>query len=225
MSRNQLCHGMLRQIAPFSLVSNEKLQAVYPTVRRCHYERGAIILQCRERPTGVYVLIAGRAKTVIEDAQGRAMTVSTIERNELFGGIDRFDEGVRWTGVEAREACEALHIPRAAFLECIEGNYDAAMVIVSLAESRLRAAHLKIATLGLLDVYERVARVLVESAEHIDGRWIVATGAEEIARTVAASREMVSRVVKNMNAQGLVCKDKRKTVILDWQSMQAVCRL
>jgi hypothetical protein len=58
--------------------------------------------------------------------------------------------------------------------------------MLRLTAAPLRAAEIKVATLGLLDVYERVARLLVDSAEWGDGRWVVGTGAEDIARTVAA---------------------------------------
>ena len=97
------------------------------------------------------------------------------------------------------------------------------MLIVRSVEAQLRKAQRKIASLGLVDVYGRVARLFVESARQVDGQWLVDTGAEEIALTVAASREMVSRVVKDMRKQGLVRKHKRKTVIVDWHSMAAVC--
>jgi CRP/FNR family cyclic AMP-dependent transcriptional regulator len=110
-------------------------------------------------------------------------------------------------------------MPKQAFLDCIEGSFDAAMAILRTALVRLRRADRKIAALGLLDVYSRVARLLVESAEEIDGQWIVGVGSEEIARSVAASREMVSRVVKKMRGEGLVCSDKRRVVILNLARM------
>ena len=225
MSNSRLAEFRLDQIEPFSLLSDEKIQILRRAARHRRYERGCTILPSGNCPTGVYVLLAGRAKAVIEDAQGRAMTLSVIKTNELFGSIGLYDEGVRWTAVKALHACEALHIPRPVFLECIDGNYAAALVILRLAETRLHNAELKVARLGLLDVYERVARLFIESAEQVTGQWIVETGAEEIARTVAASREMVSRVVKNMRQKGLVRRDKRRTVILDWQSMSAACPL
>lgn len=216
-------YAKLCEISPFSLLSESRRASLARTVRLCHYPRRAMIIDFGARPSAVYVLLDGRAKTAIEDAQGREMTLSLIEKNELFGDVELFEDGVTSSGVEALEPCEVLCIPRASFHECIRGDYGAAMAVLQLAEARLRKAHVKIAMLGLLDVYERVARVLVESAEQVNGQWIVATGAEEIARTVAASREMVSRVFKNMDAQGLVSKAKRKTVILDWPSMRAVC--
>ena len=106
-----------------------------------------------------------------------------------------------------------------AFLDCIEGSFEVAIAMLRTTLERLSRADRKIATLGLLDVHGRVARLLVESAEQIDGQWIVSVGSEEIARSVAASREMVSRVVKKMAGAGLVRRHKRKMMILDLARM------
>ena len=65
----------------------------------------------------------------------------------------------------------------------------------------------------------RVARLLLDTAHPVAGEWVVDIGAEEIARTVGASREMVSRVVKQMIEAGLLRRDKRKIVVLDRSSL------
>jgi CRP/FNR family cyclic AMP-dependent transcriptional regulator len=84
---------------------------------------------------------------------------------------------------------------------------------------RLREADRKIAGLALMDVHGRVARLLMDLARDVNGMWIVDTGSEEMARMVGASREMVSRVLKEMRDGGLIRRDKRKIIILDRASM------
>jgi CRP/FNR family cyclic AMP-dependent transcriptional regulator len=223
LARTASYYAVLKEIAPFSLLDDEKLLALRGVMRFRHSRR-ATILRSGTCAAGVYVLLAGRARYAIEDEQGRGMTLSTIEPHELFGDLVVVGSEVPWTGVAAISACETLYIPRAAFLACIDGNYEAVLMMLRLTEARLCTAQMKVAALGLLGVYERVARVLRDSAESIDGRWIVATGSEEIARSVAASREMVSRVLRQMHARGLVARDKRKLVILDRPAVNAACR-
>jgi CRP/FNR family cyclic AMP-dependent transcriptional regulator len=84
---------------------------------------------------------------------------------------------------------------------------------------RLREADRKIASLALMDVNGRVARLLIELAKDVNGVWVVDTGSEEIARMVGASREMVSRVLKEMREEGLISRDKRKIIVLDRSSV------
>ena len=79
----------------------------------------------------------------------------------------------------------------------------------------------KIESLALIDVYGRVARLLLDMATNLDGRWVVehAPPKQEIARMIGASREMVSRVVKDLQRKGLIRAEKRKIFVLDKQSM------
>ncbi len=71
---------------------------------------------------------------------------------------------------------------------------------------RLRLADRNIESLALLDVYGRVARLLLEAAETVDGRLVVMhkMSKQDIAKMIGASREMVSRVMRDLTAQGLI---------------------
>jgi CRP/FNR family transcriptional regulator, cyclic AMP receptor protein len=70
-------------------------------------------------------------------------------------------------------------------------------------------------------VYGRVARLSLDQAEEIGGEWIVrsAPPKQEIARMIGASREMVSRVVKDLQERGYIRAEKRKVYLLDKISM------
>ena len=65
-----------------------------------------------------------------------------------------------------------------------------------------------------------MARLIMELAREVNDNWVVDTGSEEMARMVGASREMVSRVLKEMRDSGLIRRDKRKIIVLDRSSME-----
>ncbi len=71
---------------------------------------------------------------------------------------------------------------------------------------RLREADKKIETLALLDVYGRVARVLLDFSEDVNGERIVKNKLprQDIAKMIGASREMVSRVMKGLEIDGYI---------------------
>jgi CRP/FNR family transcriptional regulator, cyclic AMP receptor protein len=71
---------------------------------------------------------------------------------------------------------------------------------------RLREADKKIGSLALMDVYGRVARLLMEMAETIDGQRVVTKKLpkQDIAKMIGASREMVSRVMKDLQMSGYI---------------------
>jgi CRP/FNR family cyclic AMP-dependent transcriptional regulator len=140
---------------------------------------------------------------------------------EFFGEMGMLDDQPRSASVETLEPCEMLRLSKNGFMSCLKDNFDVAMLIIRNLVRRLRDADRKIESLALIDVYGRVARLIIEMAEEIDGNWVVvrAPPKQEIARMIGASREMVSRVVKDLHRKGLVRAEKRRIVILDRQSM------
>lgn len=75
-----------------------------------------------------------------------------------------------------------------------------------------------------MDVSGRVARLLIDVAQEIDGKLVVvrAPAKQEMARMIGASREMVSRVMKELEQRCLIRVERRSIVILDRDMTKAV---
>jgi CRP/FNR family cyclic AMP-dependent transcriptional regulator len=143
--------------------------------------------------------------------------------HEFFGEMGLLDDQPRSASVETLESSEMLRLSKAGFTNILKDNFELAMLIIRNLVRRLREADRKIESLALIDVYGRVARLLIEMAQQQDdGQWVVerAPPKQEIARMIGASREMVSRVVKDLHRKGLIRAEKRRIHILDKQSMQ-----
>jgi CRP/FNR family cyclic AMP-dependent transcriptional regulator len=210
---------ILKTVPLFSLFSDHQLAALFPAIQHRSYPRHSFMLRAGEKSDALYIILSGRAKIVIDDGEGREVTLTTIGPSEFFGEMSLIDEKPRSASVEALEPCEVLYISKPAFMSCLKDNFDAAMLILKSVVSRLREADRKIASLALMDVHGRVARLIMDLAKEANGTWIVDTGSEEMARMVGASREMVSRVLKDMRDSGLIRRDKRKIIVLDRASM------
>ncbi|MDB5927788.1 MAG: transcriptional regulator, Crp/Fnr family [Betaproteobacteria bacterium] len=210
---------MLRTLPLLSRLSDRELVELIPRIQHRSYPRHTLMLRAGEKSDALYIIVSGKAKILVDDGDGREVTFTSIGSGELFGEMSFADEKPRSASVQALEPCEVLYIPRSALLECLKHNFDAAMYVLKIAVARLRQADLKIASLALMDVRGRVARLLIDLAHDVNGVCIVDTGAEEIARMVGASREMVSRVVKEMAERGLVKRHKRKIIVLDRASL------
>ena len=211
---------ILKTVPLFKLFSDHDLAALFPAVQHRTYPRHAFILRAGEKSDALYIIISGRAKIVIDDGEGREVTLTTIGPSEFFGEMSLIDEKPRSASVEALEPCEVLYISKQAFMAALKDNYEAAMLMLKSVVARLREADRKIASLALMDVHGRVARLLMDLARDHGGSWIVDTGSEEMARMVGASREMVSRVLKDMRDRGLIRREKRKIIVLDRASME-----
>jgi len=210
---------ILRTVPLFSLLSDHQLATLFPAIQHRTYPRHAHILRAGEKADALYIILAGRAKVVIDDGEGREVTLSIIGATDFFGEMSLIDDKPRSASVEAVERCEVLYMSKAAFMTCLQDNFELAMLILRAVVSRLREADRKIASLALMDVHGRVARLIMELARKVGDHWVVDTGSEEMARMVGASREMVSRVLKEMRESGLVRRDKRRIIVLDAESM------
>jgi hypothetical protein len=87
----------------------------------------------------------------------------------------------------------------------------------------IRRAYEKIASLAFEDVHARVAQALLDHATRESGTWTVGVGSEELARIVGASREMVSRVLKQMQTAGIIRRVGRRVAIVDRNGVLKQC--
>jgi len=87
--------------------------------------------------------------------------------------------------------------------------------ILQQAFERLRALTEMVGSLALLDVYGRVARLLLQSAREVDGVNIVQPEMtqQEIANHIGSSREMVSRILKDLKTGGYIETTGKQIII------------
>jgi CRP/FNR family cyclic AMP-dependent transcriptional regulator len=97
-------------------------------------------------------------------------------------------------------------VPRADFDEFVQSHPRFANHLIHHLIGRIRALTKNVTSLALMDVYGRVARLLIESAETVDGVQVVAERITqaEIAKRVGCSREMVSRIFKDLVQGGYI---------------------
>jgi CRP/FNR family cyclic AMP-dependent transcriptional regulator len=212
---------ILKTVPLFSSLSDEQLRVLQPCVRQRSYPRNSLIMRVGEETDALYVILSGRVKVQLSDEQGHEVILAIMGPNEYFGEMGLFDDRPRSASVETLEACEMLRFSKSGFMACLKENPDLSMIIIRNLVARLREADRKIESLALIDVYGRVARLLLDHAQEVDGVWIVkqAPPKQEMARMIGASREMVSRVVKDLQQRGYIRAEKRKVFLLDKGSM------
>ena len=212
---------ILNTVPLFSSLSDEQLALLQPCLQQRSYSRGAFVLRAGEETDALYIILSGRVKILMTDEQGHEVILAMLGQSEFFGEMGLFDDQPRSASVEALEACQMLRLSKAGFMACLENNISLAMVVIRNLVRRLRQADRNIESLALIDVYGRVARLLLEQAEEIDGQWVVkqAPPKQEMARMIGASREMVSRVVKDLQQRGYIRAEKRKVYLIDKISM------
>ncbi|HEX5126650.1 MAG TPA: helix-turn-helix domain-containing protein, partial [Rhodocyclaceae bacterium] len=112
---------------------------------------------------------------------------------------------------------DLVTIAQADFRRILQDNFDVSLRIMSNLAARLREADRKIESLALMDVYGRVARLLLDMAETTEGEVIVRKkiSKQDIAKMIGASREMVSRVMKDLQNRGLIDETDRGIILYE----------
>ena len=222
----QLNPQILKTVRLFSTLSDEQLRMLQPCLQMRSYPRGVFILRAGEETDALYIIISGRVKILIPDDEGNEVILAFMGPNEFFGEMGILDDQPRSASVETIEPCQLLRLSKSGFQSCLKDNFDLAMIIIRNLVKRLRDADRSIESLALIDVYGRVARLLLDHAEEVNGLWTVkqAPPKQEMARMIGASREMVSRVMSDLQERGYIRSDKRKVILLDKASMSMRAR-
>ncbi len=198
--------AVLRSVPLFSSVPEEQLRLLTTLVTRRSTTRGSIIMAAGDATDSLYIILSGRLKVMMSDADGKEVILSILGPGEFFGEMGLIDDNPRSASVVAIEPCELLAIMRRDFKKCMTDNAEMAMAVMRGLVRRLREADRKIGSLALLDVYGRVARLLLDMSETVDGQKMVTKRLpkQDIAKMIGASREMVSRVMKDLQTGGFI---------------------
>jgi len=207
--------AMLRSVPLFASFAEEPLRTLTTVVTRRSVTRGTIIMAAGDPTDSLYIVLSGRLKVMMSDADGKEVILTIIGPGEFFGEMGLIDDAPRSASVIAIEPCELLAITRRDFRKCLAENVEMSMAVMRGLVRRLREADRKIGSLALLDVYGRVARLLLDMAETVDGQKMVTKRLpkQDIAKMIGASREMVSRVMKDLQVGGFI-EMRGSTIVL-----------
>ncbi|MCU1717503.1 cAMP-activated global transcriptional regulator CRP [Pseudomonas sp. 5P_3.1_Bac2] len=202
-----------------------KIKNIDKLLAHCHrrrYSAKSTIIYAGDRCESLFFIVKGSVTILIEDDDGREMIIAYLNPGDFFGEMGLFTkDGVekqRSAWVRAKTECEVAELSYVKFRELSQQDPEILYALGSQMAERLRNTTRKVGDLAFLDVTGRVARTLLELCKqpdamtHPDGMQIKITR-QEIGRIVGCSREMVGRVLKALEEQGLV-NVKGKTMVV-----------
>jgi len=201
--------------APLSLgLDQDELRALAAHAKVQSVPKNTVIINEGDDTDSIFIVISGRVRVFLHGRDGREVTLNTHGPGEYFGEMV-LDEGPRSASVATLDASKFYVIPKAEFRRFLSAHPDFAMKLINRLMGRVRALTENVRNLALLDVYGRVARLLLDLAKDQDGRLVVAEKLtqQDIAERIGASREMVSRVFKDLVAGGYVSLEDRQITI------------
>ena len=189
----------------------------------CHrrrYPAKSTLIYAGDKSNSLYYIVKGSVTVIIEDDEGREMIVAYLNDGDFFGemGVFQEEEDSRSAWVRAKTECEVAEISYNKFHELTASHPEFLYALGTQMARRLRNTTRKVSDLAFLDVTGRVARTLLELSKepdaltHPEGMQIKITR-QEIGRIVGCSREMVGRVLKTLEDQGLVTVSGKTMVV------------
>jgi CRP/FNR family cyclic AMP-dependent transcriptional regulator len=209
---------LLRQISLFRYLTDEHLEQLAAVVTRHKFARDSIVVRAGEAADRMYLVIGGRFKVALGDDQGREVILGILGAGDAFGEMSLIDDAPRSASVTSLEPCEVLVLGRSTFRRFLEADFMLCLSVMRCLIDRVRHANQQIGGLAMLDVRGRVARTLQDLAVTKHGQRIIErVSRQDIAKMIGASREMVSRVMRALEANGTI--ERRGATLLIRESL------
>lgn len=198
---------LIRRVPLFSMLTANQAESVAEAVVKRRFKRAEAIVEQGKKSNALSIILTGRARVITTDARGREVILATMQPGDYVGEMSLIDNEPHSATVRAEIQTDVLVLGRLEFARCLPENSSMAYAVMKGLVQRLRHADRKIESLALMDVYGRVARALLEFAQQdAEGNAVIRdkVSRQDLAKMVGASREMVSRVMKDLEERGFI---------------------
>jgi CRP/FNR family cyclic AMP-dependent transcriptional regulator len=215
---------VLRSVPLFRQVAEADLQALAQLVREYKHSKGSLILTQGSAGEALFLIRSGQVKVTVGSEDGREVILSVLGAGSFFGEMALLDDEPRSAHVIAMEDTTILQLRRDDFRSRLKLAPELAISLLRELSRRLRRADDTIASLMLLDVNGRIAHLLLELAREEGGepgiRITRRLTHASIGQMVGASRETVSRTMRNLVLRGVIGASRREILLLDLPALR-----
>ena len=206
---------MFADLSLFSSLDKDELKALTAHAVTRTFRKNTIVINEGDAGDSMYVVLSGQLKAFLSDDEGKQIVINTMGPGEYFGEMSLFDDTQRSASVITTEPTQLSIILKADFDACLTCHPEIAHHVIKELINRLRISNENVRSLALMDVYGRVARLLLQVAEVVDGKLVVKEKLtqQDIADRVGSSREMISRILKDLRTGNYIeVHDKQITI-------------
>jgi CRP/FNR family cyclic AMP-dependent transcriptional regulator len=195
----------LKNIPLFQGVQESDLRALAERAVTRSYPKQAIIVNEGDESDSLYMILSGRVKIYLSDETGKELILAIKGAGQYFGEMV-LDEQPRSASVMTLEPAQFAILSRADFRAFLLTHAEVALQLIQNLIRVARGLNQSVRSLAMLDVYGRVARILLELAVQQDGKLVIPERLtqKDIAARVGASREMINRILRDLTAGGYV---------------------
>lgn len=190
----------LKNIPYFSEVPEQDLAKLAMSAVKKTYPKNVVVINEGDEAGSLFIILGGRVQAFLSNESGRTVTLSTQESGSFFGELSLLDGEPRSASVITLESTQCILVPRHAFRVWLQEHPNAALSIIHSLTRRIRHLTESVRGLALSDVYGRLIKTLNNLAVADGPIWVIdpRPSHQDLANLVGCSREMVSRIMKDL---------------------------
>jgi CRP-like cAMP-binding protein len=210
----------LRGCRLFAALQPAELDAVLAQAITRRVARNEVLLRRGDASAGASVIVSGRVRISLMAEDGREVTLGVLGPGEVLGEMSVLDGAEVSADATALEDCILLVIERARFLRLLRENPDLCLRLLAVLCGRLRQSNAALEDMALLDLPQRLGRVLLRLARDWGNRTPhglrieVRLSQKDLATIVGGSREKVNKQLREWEEAGALAKDLGRLVIV-----------
>lgn len=214
---------LLQTVSIFWDLKSKELGYIAEKMVARHYDNGNYIFLEDSDGEQCFFVLEGSVKVTRLSKDGREVILAMLNEGDFFGEMSLLDGESRSANVIALEKTEVLTLDRRDFLDVVNDYPQIAVMLLKELAGRLRKSDRQIASLSLSDAEKRIALCIIRFA---DEQGVIQNGKvsipktpiqQDIANMAGTSRETVSRALSILEKEGLIARNGRELMILDYK--------
>ena len=205
---------MLDKVYLFEGLAPEELATIEQHAVNKRYRKNTVIIERGDDANTLYVLLEGQVKAYVADDSGKEIVLSQQGPGAVLGELALLAEIPRTASVMTLEDSEFVVLSKRSFMQCITDHPHIAFNLIRALAGQVQTLTESVTDFALLDVYGRIVKVLSDSAADENGTMITPKFTHQhIADRVGASREMVSRILKDLKLGGYLSAEGKRYIL------------
>ncbi len=206
---------LFNTIPLFDNIPEDQLRVLIALCEVKHFPKNQMVFTVGEQSYSLYIILKGQLRAYLDDENGKRIMLSTMGTGDFFGELSLLSDHPRSANVRTVTQCELATISKPNFDKFLIDNPTVTSPIIGSLINRIYHLTDKLSNLVFQDVYGRVVQVLNDHAEEDNGVTMIGPiKQQEIANVIGSSREMVSRILKDLRIGGYISIVK-KTIIIN----------
>ena len=203
---------MLETVNLFQNLPKDQLQRLEQVSTLRKYPKNTILFMEGDENGQLFFIRSGLVCVYTDDSEGKQLVLNYMGEGEYFGELSLLDNKPRSASVATVHNSEFICVSREVFKEFLRSNPDLCEGLMQALAERIRTLTGNMRDMALLDVYGRVAHALERfcGTEQTHPKLTH----QDIANMVGASREMVSRVMKELVFGGYIEVQQKHITLL-----------